>query len=45
MVIRQMDNPSISLMHQEDFTELLASFGGNAATDRLPLMVYKTLPG
>jgi predicted Zn-dependent protease len=39
MVIRQMDNPSISLLHQEDFTELLASFGGNAATDRLPLVV------
>ncbi len=28
-------------MHQEDFSELLASFGGNAATDRLPLVVYK----
>jgi TldD protein len=41
MVVRQMDNPSLSLMHQEDFTELLASFGGNAATDRLPLVVYK----
>jgi predicted Zn-dependent protease len=44
MVIRQMDNPSISLLHQEDFTELLASFGGNAATDRLPLVVYKIFP-
>lgn len=44
MVIRQMDNPSISLMHQDDFTELLASFGGNAATDRLPLVVYKVYP-
>jgi hypothetical protein len=28
-------------MHQEDFSELLASFGGNAATERLPLVVYK----
>jgi predicted Zn-dependent protease len=44
MVIRQMDNPSISLMHQDDFSELLASFGGNAATDRLPLVVYKVYP-
>jgi predicted Zn-dependent protease len=44
VVIRQMDNPTISLMHQEDFTELLASFGGNAATDRLPLVVYKIYP-
>ena len=44
IVIRQMDNPSISLMHQDDFTDLLASFGGNAATDRLPLVVYKVFP-
>ena len=44
IVIRQMDNPSISLMHQDDFSELLASFGGNAATDRLPLVVYKVYP-
>jgi predicted Zn-dependent protease len=41
LVVRQMDNPSISILHQEDFTELLASFGGNAATDRLPLVVYR----
>jgi TldD protein len=44
MVVREMDNPSISLMHQDDFSELLASFGGNAATDRLPLIVYKIYP-
>jgi TldD protein len=44
MVVRQMDNPSLSLLHQEDFSELLASFGGNAATDRLPLVVYKIYP-
>jgi TldD protein len=44
IIVRQMDNPSLSLMHQEDFTELLASFGGNAATDRLPLVVYKIYP-
>ena len=28
MVVREMDNPAISLLHQEDFSELLASFGG-----------------
>jgi len=44
IVVRQMDNPAISLMHQEDFQELLASFGGNAATERLPLVVYKVYP-
>ncbi len=44
MVVREMDNPALSLMHQEDFTGLLASFGGNAATDRLPLVVYKLYP-
>jgi hypothetical protein len=44
LVVRQMDNPSISIIHQEDFTDLLASFGGNAATDRLPLVVYKLYP-
>jgi TldD protein len=44
IVVRQMDNPSISLMHQDDFQELLASFGGNAATDRLPLVVYRVFP-
>jgi hypothetical protein len=44
IVVRQMDNPSISVMHQEDFTDLLASFGGNAATDRLPLVVYRVYP-
>jgi TldD protein len=44
MVVREMDNPSLSLLHQDDFSELLASFGGNAATDRLPLVVYKVYP-
>jgi len=44
LVVRQMDNPTISIMHQEDFTDLLASFGGNAATDRLPLLVYRFFP-
>jgi len=44
IVVREMDNPALSLMHQDDFTGLLASFGGNAATDRLPLVVYKLYP-
>jgi hypothetical protein len=40
-----MDNPSLSLLHQDDFSSLLASFGGGAGTgDRLPLMVYKVYP-
>lgn len=44
LIVREMDNPTISIMHQEDFTDLLASFGGNAATDRLPLVVYRLYP-
>jgi TldD protein len=45
VVVREMDNPSLSLLHQEDFSELLASFGGGAGTgDRLPLLVYKVYP-
>ncbi len=44
LVVREMDNPSISILHQEDFSDLLASFQGNAATDRLPLVVYKLYP-
>ncbi len=45
LVVREMDNPSISLLHQEDFQELLASFGGGAGTgDRLPLVIYRVYP-
>ena len=45
VVVREMDNPSLSLLHQDDFSELLASFGGGAGTgDRLPLLVYKVYP-
>ena len=45
IVVREMDNPTISLLHQDDFSELLASFGGGAGTgDRLPLIVYKVYP-
>lgn len=42
VVVREMDNPSISLLRQDDFTELLASYGGGAGMgDRLPLVVYR----
>lgn len=45
VVVREMDNPSLSLLHQEDFSELLASYGGGAGTgDRLPLLVFKIYP-
>lgn len=45
LVVREMDNPAISLLHREDFSELLASFGGGAGTgDRLPLVVYRVYP-
>jgi TldD protein len=45
IVVREMDNPALSLLHQEDFSEMLASFGGGAgAGDRLPLLVYKIYP-
>ena len=46
VVVREMDNPSLSLLHQDEFSELLASFGGGAGTgDRLPLLVYKVYSG
>jgi predicted Zn-dependent protease len=45
LVVREMDNPALSLLHQEDFSELLASFAGGAGTgDRLPLVVYRVYP-
>jgi TldD protein len=45
IIVQEMDNPALSLLHQEDFSELLASFGGGAGTgDRLPLLVYKIYP-
>jgi hypothetical protein len=43
--IKEMDNPAISLLHQDDFSELLASYGGGAGSgDRLPLLVYRVYP-
>jgi predicted Zn-dependent protease len=45
IIVREMDNPSLSLLHQEEFSELLASYGGGAGTgDRLPLVVYRIYP-
>jgi TldD protein len=45
IVVREMDNPTISLLHQDDFQALLASYGGGAGTgDRLPLLVYRVYP-
>ena len=45
LIVRQMDNPTISLLHQDDFQALLASYGGGAGTgDRLPLVVYRVYP-
>jgi predicted Zn-dependent protease len=45
VVVRQMDNPVISLQRQEDFSELLASLAGGAGTgDRLALVVYRVYP-
>jgi len=43
--VKEMDNPAISLLHQEDFSELLASYGGGAGNgDRLPLIVARFYP-
>ncbi|MBZ5702214.1 MAG: hypothetical protein LAN84_10230 [Acidobacteriia bacterium] len=45
LVVREMDNPALSLQRQDDFSELLASFGGGAGTgDRLPLVIYRVYP-
>jgi TldD protein len=45
MIVREMDNPTLSLLHQDDFQALLASYGGGAGTgDRLPLVVYRVYP-
>jgi hypothetical protein len=45
LIVREMDNPALSLLHQEDFSELLASLAGGAGTgDRLPLVVYRVDP-
>lgn len=45
IIVRELDNPAISLLHQDDFQELLASYGGGAGSgDRLPLVIYRIYP-
>jgi len=45
LLVKEMDNPALSLLHQEDFSSLLASYGGGAGNgDRLPLLVYRVYP-
>jgi predicted Zn-dependent protease len=45
LIVREMDNPALSLLRQEDFAELLASFqGGTGTGDRLPLVVFRVYP-
>jgi predicted Zn-dependent protease len=45
LVVRQMDNPAIGLLRQNDFSELVAGLASGAgAGDRLPLVVYRVHP-
>jgi hypothetical protein len=40
--VRQMDNPALGFLRQEDFSELIAATAGGAAGgDRIPLLVYR----
>ncbi len=45
MIVREMDNPSLSMLHQEDFSDLLASYGGDAGTGIVCRWWYIALPG
>lgn len=45
LVVREMDNPAIGLLRQDDFSEMIAGLASGAATgDRLPLLVYRVFP-
>jgi predicted Zn-dependent protease len=45
VVVREMDNPALGLLRQDDFSELLAGLASGAATgDRIPLVVYRVYP-
>jgi predicted Zn-dependent protease len=45
VVVREMDNPALSLLRQDDFSELLVGLGSGASTgDRIPLVVYRVYP-
>ena len=42
LVVRQMDNPALSLQRQEEFSDTISGLAGGAASgDRLPLLVYR----
>lgn len=45
VVVREMDNPALGLLRQDDFSELLAGLASGASTgDRIPLVVYRVYP-
>ena len=45
IAVKTMDNPALSFLHQDDFSEMIASLASGAATgDRLPLLVYRVYP-
>ena len=45
VVVREMDNPALNLLRQDDFSELLAGLATGASTgDRIPLVVYRVYP-
>jgi len=45
IVVKTMDNPALSFLHQDDFSEMIASLASGAATgDRLPLLAYRVYP-
>jgi predicted Zn-dependent protease len=42
LVVRQMDNPTLAIHHQEDLSEMIGGLAAGAASgDRLPLLVYR----
>lgn len=42
LIVRQMDNPSLALQRQDDFSEILAGMAAGAGSgDRVPLLVYR----
>src|ERR1700751_763021 len=41
--VKEMDNPAISLLHQEDFSELLASYGGGAGNGGRPALLVTSV--
>jgi TldD protein len=40
--VRRMDNPAVSSLHQEDFSEFIGAIaGGISSGERMPLLVYR----